>query len=183
MRATRLAAALLLASPLALTTACAATGNAPQAAVERAPVGATGQAVLINASGANIGRVDLRQGPTGLLMKIEASGLTPGWHGIHIHAEAPHYDHHAFKPWRVQALAFKAIRSLYPDYPLWRDFPYEYAFGKLPIDVIYGGPGLREAYGPTYYAAFVRDPDRAAERLVTQKEGLQLLAAVIRFWT
>lgn len=86
MRATRLAAALLLASPLPLTTACAATGNAPQAAVERAPVGATGQAVLINASGANIGRVDLRQGPTGLLMKIEASGLTPGWHGIHIHA-------------------------------------------------------------------------------------------------
>jgi len=71
---------------LALTTACAATGNAPQTAVERAPVGATGQAVLINASGANIGRVDLRQGPTGLLMKIEASGLTPGWHGIHIHA-------------------------------------------------------------------------------------------------
>ena len=46
MRATRLAAALLLASPLALTTACAATGNASQAAVERAPVGATGQAVL-----------------------------------------------------------------------------------------------------------------------------------------
>lgn len=86
MRATRLAAALLLASPLALTTACASTGNAPQAAVERAPVGATGQAVLINASGANIGRVDLRQGPTGLLMKIEASGLTLGWHGIHIHA-------------------------------------------------------------------------------------------------
>ncbi|WEK39891.1 MAG: superoxide dismutase family protein [Candidatus Brevundimonas colombiensis] len=86
MRAHTLAAALLIASPLALTTACAATGNAPTTAVERAPVGATGQAVLINASGANIGRVDLRQGPTGLLIKIEASGLTPGWHGIHIHA-------------------------------------------------------------------------------------------------
>ena len=86
MRVHTLAAALLIASPLALTTACAATGNAPKAAVDRAPVGATGQAVLINAAGANIGRVDLRQGPTGLLIKIEASGLTPGWHGIHIHA-------------------------------------------------------------------------------------------------
>ena len=64
--------------------------------------------------------------------------------GVHIHAEAPVYDHHAFRPWRVQALAFKAIRTLYPDYPLWRDFPYEYAFGKLAIDVINGGPGLRE---------------------------------------
>jgi uncharacterized protein YbbC (DUF1343 family) len=65
-------------------------------------------------------------------------------HGIHIHAEGPFYDHHGFRPWRVQALAFKAIRRLYPDYPLWRDFPYEYAFGRLAIDVINGGPGLRE---------------------------------------
>jgi len=86
MRVHTLAAALLIASPLALTAACAATGNAPQTQAERSPVGAAGQAVLVNASGANIGRVDLRQGPTGLLMKIEASGLTPGWHGIHIHA-------------------------------------------------------------------------------------------------
>ena len=64
--------------------------------------------------------------------------------GIHIHAEGRWYDHQAFQPWRLQALAFKAIRALYPNYPLWRDFPYEYAFGKLPIDVINGGPGLRE---------------------------------------
>jgi uncharacterized protein YbbC (DUF1343 family) len=65
-------------------------------------------------------------------------------HGVHIHAEGTAYGHQVFKPWRVQALAFKAIRRLYPDYPLWRDFPYEYEFGKLAIDVINGGPGLRE---------------------------------------
>lgn len=65
-------------------------------------------------------------------------------HGVHIHAEGSVYDHHAFKPWRVQALAFKAIRRLYPDYDLWRDFPYEYEIGKLAIDVINGGPALRE---------------------------------------
>ena len=64
--------------------------------------------------------------------------------GVHIHAEGGLYDHAAFKPWRVQALGFKAIRRLYPDYDLWRDFPYEYAFGKLPIDVINGGPTQRE---------------------------------------
>ena len=64
--------------------------------------------------------------------------------GVHIHAEGRWYDHQAFKPWRLQALAFKAIRRLYPDYELWRDFPYEYAFGKLPIDVINGSPLLRE---------------------------------------
>lgn len=64
--------------------------------------------------------------------------------GVMIHAEGPFYDHEAFKPWRLQALAFKAIRRLHPDYDLWRDFPYEYAFGKLPIDVINGSPLLRE---------------------------------------
>ena len=64
--------------------------------------------------------------------------------GVHIHAEGAAYDHAAFKPWRLQALAFKAIRALHSDYPLWRDFPYEYEFDKLAIDVINGGPGLRE---------------------------------------
>src|SRR3546814_11665167 len=28
-----------------------------------------------------------------------------------IHAEGPFYDHHAFRPWRLQALAFKAVRN------------------------------------------------------------------------
>jgi uncharacterized protein YbbC (DUF1343 family) len=64
--------------------------------------------------------------------------------GVMIHAEGRFYDHQAFRPWRLQSLAFKAIRRLYPDYDLWRDFPYEYAFGKLPIDVINGSPLLRE---------------------------------------
>jgi uncharacterized protein YbbC (DUF1343 family) len=65
-------------------------------------------------------------------------------HGVQIHAEAPFYDHQAFRPWRLQSLAFKAVRRLWPDYDLWRDFPYEYELGKLAIDVINGGPGLRE---------------------------------------
>ena len=64
--------------------------------------------------------------------------------GVHIHAEGGWYDHDAFRPWRLQALAFKAIRTLAPDYALWRDFPYEYEFDKLAIDVINGGPALRE---------------------------------------
>ena len=64
--------------------------------------------------------------------------------GVHFHAEGGFYEHAAFKPWRLQALAFKAIRRLYPEYELWRDFAYEYVFDKLAIDVINGGPGLRE---------------------------------------
>ncbi len=64
--------------------------------------------------------------------------------GVQIYVEDSHYDHQAFKPWRLQALAFKAIRNLQADYPLWRDFPYEYEFGKLAIDVINGSTLLRE---------------------------------------
>ena len=67
-------------------------------------------------------------------------------HGVHIHAEGAAYDHMAFQPWRVQALGFKAIRSLYPDYALWRgtDFQYEYTENLLAIDVINGGTTLRD---------------------------------------
>ena len=86
--------------------------------------------------------------------------------GVQIHVEGPHYDHAAFQPWRVQALGFKAVRSLYPDYDLWRDFPYEYAFGKLAIDVINGSPLLREWVDDAGAAAGDLDalttPDEAA---------------------
>ena len=89
-------------------------------------------------------------------------------HGVQIHAEAPAYDHAAFTPWRLQALAFKAIRRLYPDYPLWRDFPYEYETGKLAIDVINGGPALRQwvddaAAAPSDLDAIALPDERAWE--------------------
>ncbi len=61
-----------------------------------------------------------------------------------IHAEGRFYEHNRFQPWRLQALAFKAIRRLFPDYPLWRDFPYEYELTRLAIDVINGGDSLRK---------------------------------------
>lgn len=63
--------------------------------------------------------------------------------GIQIHTEDRSYEHDAFKPWRLQALAFKAIRRVYPDYPLWRDFSYEYVHDRLAIDVINGSELLR----------------------------------------
>lgn len=64
--------------------------------------------------------------------------------GLQVHVDARGYDHQAFRPWRLQALAFKALRSLRPDYPLWRDFPYEYEQGRLAIDVINGSELLRQ---------------------------------------
>ena len=63
--------------------------------------------------------------------------------GIHIHTENADYDHETFRPWRLLALAFKALRRLRPDQEFWRDFPYEYEYDRLAIDLINGSELLR----------------------------------------
>jgi uncharacterized protein YbbC (DUF1343 family) len=63
--------------------------------------------------------------------------------GVQVHVDGPGYAHESFRPWRLVALAFKALRTLRPDYDLWRDFPYEYEHDRLAIDVINGGEQLR----------------------------------------
>jgi uncharacterized protein YbbC (DUF1343 family) len=64
--------------------------------------------------------------------------------GVQIHVDSTAYLHDRFRPWRLVALAFKALRALQPAYALWRDFPYEYEHGRLAIDLINGSPLLRE---------------------------------------
>jgi uncharacterized protein YbbC (DUF1343 family) len=64
--------------------------------------------------------------------------------GLQIHVDDAAYGHDLFQPWRLAALAFKALRTLRPDYDLWRDFPYEYERDRLAIDVINGSTLLRE---------------------------------------
>jgi len=63
--------------------------------------------------------------------------------GVQIHVEDTAYQHGHFRPWRLQALVFKALRKIRPDYPLWRDFPYEYEKNRLAIDVIQGSEIFR----------------------------------------
>jgi len=86
--------------------------------------------------------------------------------GVQIHVDDATYDHDAFRPWRLQALAFKALRALRPDYALWRDFPYEYERDRLAIDVINGSALLREwvddpQTSPADLDAIVRDDEAA----------------------
>jgi uncharacterized protein YbbC (DUF1343 family) len=63
--------------------------------------------------------------------------------GFQIHVEDRSYAHDQFRPWRLIALALKALRRLRPDYPIWRDFPYEYVQDRLAFDVINGSERLR----------------------------------------
>lgn len=96
----------------------------------------------------------MRREPSGWLegCQLRSCWFEPTFHkhaglrcgGLQIHVENACYQPEAFKPWRLMALTFKAIRSLVPDYPLWRDFPYEYEYTRLAIDLINGSPLLRE---------------------------------------
>jgi uncharacterized protein YbbC (DUF1343 family) len=64
--------------------------------------------------------------------------------GFQIHVEDGAYSHGEFRPWRLIAGAFKCIRRLRGEYPLWRDFPYEYETSRLAIDLINGSDLLRQ---------------------------------------
>jgi superoxide dismutase, Cu-Zn family len=80
LRATGLAGALLLA-------ACA-TSEQDLPPVASAPAGGPPmEATIINNAGAEIGKAQLVPGPQGVLIRvmIEAGGLSPGWHGTHLH--------------------------------------------------------------------------------------------------
>jgi len=96
--------------------------------------------------------------------------------GVQVHVDDLAYDHDNFKPWRLMALAFKALRKLRPDYPLWRDFAYEYEHNRLAIDLINGSVLLREwvddpAATPEDFDALVA-PDEASWRV--EREPLML---------
>ncbi len=64
--------------------------------------------------------------------------------GLQIHTDYASYDHEIFKPYRIAALILKSIRLEYPDYVIWRDFPYEYETERLAIDLLTGGPFFRD---------------------------------------
>ncbi len=64
--------------------------------------------------------------------------------GLQIHTDFAGYKHAHFRPYRLAALMLKALRLLYPDYDIWRHFAYEYEHDRLAIDLINGGPFLRQ---------------------------------------
>jgi uncharacterized protein YbbC (DUF1343 family) len=61
--------------------------------------------------------------------------------GTQIHITDPG----TFRPVLCAVAILKAAAELYPDRFAWLDPPYEYEMEKLPIDILYGGPGLRES--------------------------------------
>lgn len=67
---------LTLTAVLALS-ASAAFAQAPQTTAD-----------LKNGAGQVVGKVTVVEAPKGVLLKVEAKGMTPGWHGLHFHEKA-----------------------------------------------------------------------------------------------
>jgi uncharacterized protein YbbC (DUF1343 family) len=59
--------------------------------------------------------------------------------GVQVHITDPA----AFRPVLCAAALIKSVSDLYPESFAWLDPPYEYETEKPPIDIIYGGLGLR----------------------------------------
>lgn len=68
---------LLALAAAAALCASSATAQAPQTVAD-----------LKNGTGQTIGKVTLVEAPKGVLLKVEAKGLAPGWHGLHFHEKA-----------------------------------------------------------------------------------------------
>jgi Cu-Zn family superoxide dismutase len=65
----------------AFALAGAAHAQAPAAATAAPSVTAD----LKNSTGQTVGAITVTQAPKGVLLRVEAKGLAPGWHGLHFH--------------------------------------------------------------------------------------------------
>jgi uncharacterized protein YbbC (DUF1343 family) len=60
--------------------------------------------------------------------------------GLFLHVTDPA----AFRPYRTTLALLRAVRELWPQQFAWLQPPYEYETVKLPIDILGGGPEVRE---------------------------------------
>ena len=91
--------------------------------------------------------------------------------GVQIHV----VNRKMFKPVRCGALLIGAAAELYPKDFAWSDPPYEYELEHFPIDVIYGGDGLRESIDSGRSPMALFDDWKRSERNFSRKRKPFLL--------
>ena len=77
IRYTLAALALLIATPVLAQT---------PAPTPQASDALTGK--LAGPDGADLGTITIKPAPNGVILRVEAKGLTPGWHAMHFHEKA-----------------------------------------------------------------------------------------------
>ena len=91
--------------------------------------------------------------------------------GVQVHVTDPA----SFRPVFCAVAVIRAAAELYPESFAWLDPPYEYETEKLPIDIIYGGPGLRDGIGAGMTAEDIASSwKRPLERFLESRTGLLL---------
>lgn len=92
------------------------------------------------------GKMDQRQLPGIILREAYFQPTFNKWQGrlcggLQIHVKSPAL----FKPYSTTIALLQDVTALYPEQFLWSDPPYEYEEKKMPIDLITGDRGIREA--------------------------------------
>ncbi|MGH1422454.1 MAG: superoxide dismutase family protein [Hyphomonas sp.] len=95
---------ILFATTIAISlTACTEQTAQPQeppaVPMVAEPLAETATSDILGADGSPIGVANFIEGPNGLLLRVEIApgGLTPGWHGLHLHQVGDCSDHGIFK--------------------------------------------------------------------------------------
>lgn len=74
----------VLAATLAVC-AVPALAQTPAPATPPLPASNTLTGKLAGTGGADLGTITIKPAPNGVILRVEAKGLTPGWHAIHFH--------------------------------------------------------------------------------------------------
>ncbi len=64
--------------------------------------------------------------------------------GLQLHTDDSQFNPKKFKPYRLIALYLKTVHSLYPEYDIFKEPPYEYEKILKPFDMLSGSHFLRE---------------------------------------
>jgi Cu-Zn family superoxide dismutase len=126
-----------------LATAAAAALLATASAQQAIPAPMAKAYSIVGETGGNVGTVELTQGPRGVLMRIalRPGTLSPGWHGLHLHAVGDCSDTGTFKRSGGHVGKIEGGHGLLnPDGPEAGDLPNIYAFadGSARAEVFTG---------------------------------------------
>ncbi|MGE3175741.1 MAG: exo-beta-N-acetylmuramidase NamZ domain-containing protein [Planctomycetota bacterium] len=85
----------------------------------------------------------------GLAMRpVEFEPTFQKWQGQPCRGQWLHVtDLRAFRPYRTTLALLRAVQELWPKDSAWLQPPYEYERDKMPIDILTGGPAVREWVG------------------------------------